>query len=782
MDDEIASLRQQLREEQHRREEAEGRVLEEQRRREEEQRQREEEQRRREEEQRRRKKAEELAKASQPQTLQKYLESCHSLSLAIQVVTDRTLTTQGDTTNPTGRIFPRRIIPWDDFATRQEEIWDQLSIWRSFSSEAVFPSPHQLEYVMSLISPISSETGLRNFQRDTVENAVQKLIDEAYNNEQLRSDFGLQGTVTFESHTNLGQTDDAVSEAMEHMSIEREHAAAATSASRPPSRKPQRRARGKGNRADQFCIYRTSDGRNVPAVAIEYKAPHKLRCDEVVTGLESEIRPERDVINKDGEGFTFASRSLAAAVVTQLFSYMIGKGIQYGYVCTGEAFVFLHIPDDPTTVYYSVHVPNLDVRDEDENRLHGTAVAQVFAFILRALRAEPPPSSWHDAAAALGTWAVEYDDVLRNIPETVRKGKELRASPYKPQRWRGFKRSPIRTRSRCKQPDSTAKHRDESGDDEEETPPSPTPTRFHTDEKAVTKSTRAGSDRRQAQLGKGGQQHGQTKQSIQDRPFCTPKCLLGLVNGWPVDKHCQNFRDHGHQHLNRLDFLRLIRIQLAEDRGRDADAAPLHLSGSIGSLFKVRLSSYGYTLVAKGVESLDLDRLKHENKIYDRLRPIQGRHVPVCLGRVDLNLPFYYDSGIYEHVLFLSWAGRPLFDSANQAIRADVVNVVAKAYKDLHKLGILHGDAEPRNVLRDTVSGNIMVVDFERAEFRYRPPLGSLSSNGQAQKRKRGGILEKRGKGDFTKELESVVERVSRCITTARPEAAIHAAKMVQRI
>ncbi|KAI3534399.1 hypothetical protein CABS02_13230 [Colletotrichum abscissum] len=173
-----------------------------------------------------------------------------------------------------------------------------------------------------------------------------------------------------------------------------------------------------------------------------------------------------------------------------------------------------------------------------------------------------------------------------------------------------------------------------------------------------------------------------------------------------MDEHCQNFRDHGHQHLSRLEFLQLIRIQLAEDRGRNADAVPLYLSGSIGLLFKVRLSSYGYTLVAKGVESLGLARLQHENEV---------------------------------------WAGRPLFDSANQAISTDVVGMVAKAYKDLHKLGILLGDAESRNVLRDIVSGNIMVVDFERVDFRYRPPLGLLSSN-------------------------------------ARPEAAIYAAKMVQRI
>ncbi|RYP39135.1 hypothetical protein DL768_010733 [Monosporascus sp. mg162] len=83
MEDEIARLRRLL-------EDAESRALTEQRRREQ---------------------AEELAKASQPQTLQQYLEACHSLSLAIRVVTDRSLTMQGDTTNPTGRIYPQRIIP-----------------------------------------------------------------------------------------------------------------------------------------------------------------------------------------------------------------------------------------------------------------------------------------------------------------------------------------------------------------------------------------------------------------------------------------------------------------------------------------------------------------------------------------------------------------------------------------------------------------------------------------------------------------------------------------------
>ncbi|KAI3527346.1 hypothetical protein CABS03_10686 [Colletotrichum abscissum] len=117
---------------------------------------------------------------------------------------------------------------------------------------------------MSLISPISNETDLGNFQRDTVENAVQKLIDELYSNARLRSDIGLQGTVTFESRTNLGRTDEVLSE--DHMSMERDETDAAAMAPRPLNRKSRRRARGKANRADQFCIYRISDGRNIPAV------------------------------------------------------------------------------------------------------------------------------------------------------------------------------------------------------------------------------------------------------------------------------------------------------------------------------------------------------------------------------------------------------------------------------------------------------------------------------------------------------------------------------------
>ncbi len=747
MDNEIAKLRRALAEAESRASEQQHLREEEQRLREEEQRLREEEQRRREEaesraldEQRQREEAEEVAETSRPQTLEPYLEACHSLGLAIDVVTDRSLTTQGNTTNPVGRIYPRRIIPWDNFPERQEEIWNQLSE-PSFAFQPAFPSRHQLDYVRSLIGPISSEHGLRYFERDTVENAVQKLVDAVYENQPLRDSLGLRGTVTFESHTNLGTPADNLGDSV------RSH----------------RPAKGKGNRADQFCIHRISDGTNIPATAIEYKAPHKLSQDEVVTGLASEIQPERDVINKDGEGFAFASKALAAAVVTQLFSYMIGKSIQYGYVCTGEAFVFLYIPNDPATVFYYVCVPNLDVLDDDENRLHRTAVAQVFAFILQALRAKPPTQSWHDAVADLDTWAVEYDDVLSKIPETVRKGKERGSSPYKPQRWRGRKRSPIQTRARCRQPDMKLHPRDDD-DDEEAAPPSPTPNRStrstRSGGKAATSNTSPG--RRQGRRGRGGHRQGEAKQaSIQDRSYCTQQCLLGLAYGGPMDKTCPNAGSHGSRRLDRVEFLRLLRAQLAEDRGPDADATPLYLSGSVGSLFKVRLSAYGYTLVAKGVETDDVARLQHENKVYDKLHSIQGKYVPVCLGLIDLVLPYYYDGGVFKHFMLLSWAGRPVSRCIDQIDKTLTVDAITRAFTELHRLRILHGDAEPRNILYDTISGNFTVIDFERAEFRGRQPLGLIRPNSRDRKRKRG-VLQKQG-DLLARELQSAVESVLRC-------------------
>lgn len=497
----------------------------------------------------------------------------------------------------------------------------------------------------------------------------------------------------------------------------------------------RRKARGKGNRGDQFCIYQTSDDLKIPAITIEYKAPHKLRHGEIVTGLVSEIQPDRDVINQEGEGYEFAARRLATAVITQLFSYMIGKGIQYGYIATGEAYVFLRIPDDPSCVYYSVCVPGLDVQDDDETRLHRTAVAQAFAFVLQAIGSPPPVQTWHDAAELLDTWAVEYEDVLRSIPETDRKPR--REPPYKAQRWKGFVRSPIRTRSRCLPPQDGPQQSTDDSDDDADESPSPTPNPTIGRVRGSTRSTDVGSSKTENHDGSAASQEGtNVRPNIRDRPYCTQHCLRGLAFGGPVDEKCPNSASHGNLHITRREFLRLARDQLAVDRGKDADCVPLYLSGSRGSLFKFRLSSHGYTLVAKGVESMDTKHLRYEDKIYSHLHDLQGKFIPVCLGVVDLLKPYYFDSGVYGDFMFLSYGGRPVLRALGN-VNADVTNEILAALGRLHQHGVLHGDAEPRNVLYDERTGRCMIVDLMLAELHVRQPLGPINANKRNGKRKR---------------------------------------------
>jgi hypothetical protein len=57
-------------------------------------------------EQRRRVEAEASARPSQLNTIHECLRACYELSLAIEVVTDPSLITQGDRTKPAGRLFP----------------------------------------------------------------------------------------------------------------------------------------------------------------------------------------------------------------------------------------------------------------------------------------------------------------------------------------------------------------------------------------------------------------------------------------------------------------------------------------------------------------------------------------------------------------------------------------------------------------------------------------------------------------------------------------------------
>ncbi|KAG5931907.1 hypothetical protein E4U60_005687 [Claviceps pazoutovae] len=106
-----------------------------------------------------------------------------------------------------------------------------------------------------------------------------------------------------------------------------------------------------------------------------------------------------------------------------------------------------------------------------------------------------------------------------------------------------------------------------------------------------------------------------------------------------VTLHCQGkadeagYRKHHHDHNSK--WLCLLWAQVKH---------------SIGWCFKITLLAYGYTFVGKGA-----------SKIYKQLEPIQGSHVPVFLGAIDLrkmNKYYWIDIRVHVvHFMFLPWGG-----------------------------------------------------------------------------------------------------------------------------
>ncbi|KAJ5275771.1 hypothetical protein N7524_001924 [Penicillium chrysogenum] len=661
MEETIAELRRQLEEERHAREEAEGRV--------------------------------------QHNTLLGLLDRCHiSLSQAIQVETDAALTIQGDATDPVNRLYPKRITPWCEFPDLQEKIWKKFDSMGTFTSRPLFPSSEQLDYVATNIQarPIYSEASIRNFERETVDIFVEKVIEALRDDETLRREFGIKGRVIC-----YDGAETSLENSMEQMTLQNarspqplantRHGRKATQNPRTPST-PQKRNR----RANQFCVHTVANERKEPVYAVEFKAPHKVTIPELVAGLH-EIDLARDVIDQEGDTFEYHSTRLVAAVVTQIFSYMIDSGLQYGYICTGEAFVFLRIPEDPTVVQYYLCVPNQDVQANDQYRLHRTAVGQVLAFTLQALAAKAPSQKWHDTAHdELSTWKVEYLDILREIPETVRtQGRPT--SNYRPSHWKFEpKRHNTRSRARCQPGNSTPKH-------------------SSTAAAARSQASRKKSSHDRSNKQRPGDRRGRTeagpnsqKNHQVTRAYCTMDCIRGIVNRGPLDKECPNLQSHlqhssSHRHsIGPSEFTRRLQRQLV--RNRNEGFEQLHVRGRTGYLVKATLLTHGYTVVMKATTAEKQHRLQVEVENYNRLRNLQGQQIPVCWSfqtKHFILVPRRVD-GADNDLGF--------FDQERKKVLAV-----------LQSHGIIHGDSEWRNMLWDDAGCRLVVIDLEDMKWLKRP-------------------------------------------------------------
>ncbi|KAJ5100768.1 hypothetical protein N7456_006820 [Penicillium angulare] len=604
-------------------------------------------------------------------------------------------------------------MPWREFPQLQEKVWKNFDRMSAFTSQSLFLSDEQLDYVATNVQdpPIYSEASLRNFERETVDNFVEKVIEALRDDETRRHEFGIQGRVTF-----YDRAETPLANSMEQMTLQ---------VTRPPqriantrngrraaqtSRRP-RTPRKRNRRADQFCVHTVADERRKPIFAMEFKAPHKVTIPELVAGLHA-MDLARDVIDQEGDMFEYHTTRLAAAVITQIFSYMIDSGVQYGYICTGEAFVFLHIPEDPTVVQYYLCVPNQDVQVNDPNRLHRTAIGQVLAFTLQALATEAPHQEWYDAAHdELRTWKVEYIDILRDIPETMR-SQSQRTSIYRPSHWKFEpKKHNTRSRARCQPGISTPKHSSAEGSGSEEDHLSPSTAAAARSQMSRKKSSRSRRDKNRSsnRLGKKAG-HGPEQNNQSTRAYCTMDCIRGIS---------QAFDKPGRLHRQLV-------------RNRNEGFEQLHVRGRTGYLLKATLLTHGYTVVIKATTAEKQHRLQAEVENYDHLTSLQGRQVPVCLGAFKPRIAYWYHGETMAHMMILGWSRIRLQHVVNDQNFGffDRERVEALALLRFH--GIIHGDSEWRNMLWDDVGHHLVVVDLEDMKWLKRlRALGPASGNGR---------------------------------------------------
>ncbi len=697
---------------------------------------------------------------TQNTTLPEFLSACHQhLFLGLDVQKDKDSSTKGDPANAEQKLRPDYIREWSNFPLEQSEIWKTL-MNAAFVTERHFTPLLVLEDNGKDLRQrsLSSELDLGYFERQTVEMRVASVIKQLHTNTQLRETFQLKGDVAFENHANTLTDERILVTDMSSMGLKpaplrrsgrlaakSEGTASLPAATRQDSHQKPRQQKVARPKADQFCVYNKGTFERIPAFIVEYKAPHKLSLAHIKAGLV-DMDLDDIVRLQDNEGPDITCRRVVAAVITQVYSYMVTGGIPIGYVCTGEAFIYIYVKrDEPNTAYYYLSVPKEDVGEstgwtadpDSDNRLHLTALGQVLAFTLRALQTTPRDNGWIKwAEAKLKRWEMVYDDIFSEIEE-----KDIPVSDFKPatqSRDNYLRMSPVRTRSRailagvdsCKPLQHTIQSDDDENSDGGFDPN--TPSRSPREPGAANSSSRRAATEASRVTS--------TRETV--REYCTQRCLRGLRTQAPLDPTCPNASDHGadRHRLNPAALIRRLSEQFSpQDLHSDTQLGckSLHTHGTRGALFKVTLLSHGYTFVGKGVPAEFVAGSKHEESVYAHLTDIQGTHVPVVLGGLDVPL-FYYD-GIVQiaRLMLMSYVGAPIARTIRQCPerRDPLIRKAELSLRAVQKCGVLHSDPIPDNILWNSGNDRVMLIDFERATFpEQRTPLMAMSSN---RKRKR---------------------------------------------
>lgn len=211
--------------------------------------------------------------------------------------------------------------------------------------------------------------------------------------------------------------------------------------------------------------------------------------------------------------------------------------------------------------------------------------------------------------------------------------------------------------------------------------------------------------------------------------FCTQKCLLGLETKSALDLSCPNAIVHRQNsswsnHLISLQETHtLLQQQLAKNQ--DEGCTPLTLGTEAGKLhpgdkhmiFRITLTSHGYSFIGKGTQSRSSYRLLAELNVHKALKHLQGRKIPVFLGEIypqpawQVKDPDHENSEMeIVHMLLMSYGGKGISLEQMERYRDEINWLKGAGYK------MRESNRCRRNILWSEELCGLVFVDFERAE------------------------------------------------------------------
>ncbi|KAL8959341.1 MAG: hypothetical protein Q9193_003781 [Seirophora villosa] len=677
-------------------------------------------------------------------TLEELLQQCHEqLFEGFAVQTDQTLTTKGGTTDPTGKTHPRYLRQWPHFPEEQQIAFDRMygALYDGKPDDyyRLFLSRTKIEGFAETTLPqkAGSEMDLRLFQYQCVESIVTNVIRRLSEVPELATSLDLhKARVTFENHSNALR-DGAADVQARQQSLQ-------TPVTPPnPSTNTDVKASGSSDtNADQLCVYHTAGDRKRLLYVMEYKAPHKFTNLILRQGLR-EMDVANEVINRvqvsqDEKGkFRDLADFLVAAAATQTYAYMLESKCKYGCLVTGESIVFLRLnQSDPSVLEYRLTEPAVACAEATGGQFpfNQTAIAQMLSFFFMALPSKLHTNEWmEEAAKRAPIWQKDVAAILAAIPSTIRKSPPLSPAyepPNLPDRVMAdspyYQRRNLRQRGkqlpppRYGNPKPKNERRHDEPDDSDPFVPRGTGASKRSPDTHTTKSgNQHGGGKKQGAGKKGGNWETSDSDAHYYRPYCTQRCILGLVHRSALDPCCPHVEAHrragsGNHTMDKGQVRTLLQQQL--NRSLDFNCTDLQIYGSRSMLFKVTLASHGYTVIAKGTRDVFVEDLRYEQRMYHRLSSMQGKFIPVHLGNIDLAHPWYDSGGVRViHMLLLAYGGMRI-DQVDEIDKSrDLGAELITFQKVLASYGVRHGDLVDRNILWNTEMQRLMFIDFERS-------------------------------------------------------------------